>query len=488
LSGQARSGGLAIGPEKLRGIAFSFWAFAVGAGVCIHEWQRAQPPLSLAGLTVVLAVGVLLRPSSVPRVMALLATMGLELLIDLPDVFNHTLVIGVVGITLLLWWLLVLRRSPADARDPALVYSSIAPFMRVAFVVVLYAAAFAKLNTGFLDPATTCAVWIIDAIPFVTIPASLAGLMIVGAILVEFAIPTSLLFRRTRPLGIALGIWFGVVTALAGHAPFAGFGWSFYLFFIPPGTLGRVAATVGRRLTPQVPRRLAGASESPLSWILLGGAALIVMGIIQLASVDTVAILKRYGATFAFCGWMVIWTVLLAANWRHWLTLSARKGRFGAGHPFFVVVLVLILVNAASPYIGLKTRFSFTMFSNLQTEPGRWNHVVLPEAVRVFDLQKGLVRFDQISDPALAAAIDVYSGPKRWSSGAVMSDEAWVVLLAARRLVSNYPDATVRYEYEGEARVAAPVASDPILGGSVPFIVQKLGGFRPVDNEDTCQL
>jgi hypothetical protein len=63
----------------------------------------------------------------VPRVMALLAAVVLELLIDLPDVFSHTLVIGVVGTALLIWWLLVVRRSPAHARDPGIVCASIAP-------------------------------------------------------------------------------------------------------------------------------------------------------------------------------------------------------------------------------------------------------------------------------------------------------------------------------------------------------------------------
>jgi hypothetical protein len=355
--------------------------------------------------------------------------------------------------------------------------------------MILFAAAFAKLNTGFLDPVTTCAVWILDAIPRVSIPTGFAGLMIVGAIITEFAIPTLLMFRRTRFLGVILGIGFGVITALAGHAPFAGFGWSFYVLFIPPWTLGRVVVTVRRRIGPQLRQRLVDASSSPVAWVVLGAAALLVMAAVRLAPDDIVALIKRYGATAAFCAWMLIWTVLLLRNWRHWIRMPQAGSRtFGAGHAVFAVAIVLIVLNAASPYLGLKTTFSFTMFSNIQTEPGRWNHVVVPEAFRIFNLQQGIVRFDEISDPRLAAEVYAYSGPGRWSSGAVPYPNASMVLLAAQRLASRYPDATIRYEYNGKSYLAAPVSSDPILGVPVSLLVQKLGGFRPLDIEDTCQL
>lgn len=479
----------AFAPQRSNGLAFAVWAFALAVGVLIHEWQRAQQPLSLTGLTVVLALGLLLRPWSVLRVMALLASIGLELIVDLPNVFNHTLVIGVVGLSVIVWWVLAVIRSSDRARDPWYVYASIAPFLRAAFVIVLFSAAISKLNTGFFDTATTCAVWILDAIPLVHIPTGLAGLFIVGGVIVEFAIPSLLLFRQTRFLGILVGIGFGVVTALAGHAPFAGFGWSFYLLFIPPATLGRVVVTIRRRIPRQVRHGLMSVSSSPAGGLALGGAGLLLMGLVQIAPPEVAAVVKRYGASLAFCLWSLAWTVVLLANWRHWFRLPPpRSGGFGAGHVVFAVALILVVVNAASPYLGLKTRFSFTMFSNLQTEPGRWNHVMLPEALRIFGLQDGLVRFDEVSDPALAAQLESYTGTKRTSYGAASGQAVGMPLLAAQRIGSYFPNATIRYEYEGKTYIAAPVASDPILGGSVPWPIQKLGGFRPLDALDSCQL
>jgi hypothetical protein len=244
------------------------------------------------------------------------------------------------------------------------------------------------------------------------------------------------------------------------------------------------------RLLPRpVARGLATVSDSPLGWVVLGAAALIVMGVVQLLPEATIAIIKPKGASLALCVWILTWGVLLAVNWRHWLVMVPTPRRtFAAGHAVFAVALVLILVNAASPYLGLKTRFSFTMFSNLQTEPGRWNHVVIPEAVRIFDTQRGLVEFGDVSDPVLAKEIAEYSGPDRWSSGAEHSDTARMPVLMAQAIVSDFPNATVSYELDGQPHVAAPVASDPILGTNIPLIIRKIGGYRPLDVEDSCQL
>jgi hypothetical protein len=474
---------------QLDRMGFAVWAFALAVGVLIHEWQRAKPPWSLTGITVVLAVGVLLKPRSVPRLVALLAAIAVELVVEIPDVFNHTIIIGIVSLAVVAWWFATFLRSSLDAVDPALVFRSVTPFLRLGFVLVLFATAISKLNTGFLDPATTCAVQILDSIPLVTVPSLLATPAIAMGILVEFLIPTLLVFRRTRLLGVIVGISFELVTAAAGHAPFAAFGWSFYLLFIPPMTLGRVLLTV-RRWTPSTVRGvLTRYADSVAAWIALATAALVVMLLVQLIPANLAVYARTQGASLAFCTYLFVWSLLLVGHWRHWLRRSpSREIRFGVGSPIFAIALAAFLLNAASPYVGLKTTASFTMFSNLQTEPGRWNHIVLPEAFRIFGLQDGLVRFDEISDPAMAARVRTYSGEDRWVVGPKGTVNASVVLLAAQRIAADYPNATVRYEYDGQARVAAPVSADPILGAGVDLLTRKLGGFRPVDSIDVCQF
>jgi hypothetical protein len=113
------------------------------------------------------------------------------------------------------------------------------------------------------------------------------------------------------------------------------------------------------------------------------------------------------------------------------------------------------------------------MYSDLRTEPGLWNHFFVPEAVRVFDLQDGAVRFEEISDPVLAERITARGGEQ-------------LVLIDARRLVADFPSATVRYQLDGEPRVASPVGSD-VLGEAVSPMTKVFGGFRPLDDGASCQ-
>jgi hypothetical protein len=90
-----------------------------------------------------------------------------------------------------------------------------------------------------------------------------------------------------------------------------------------------------------------------------------------------------------------------------WLRHSAGLGhaqRIGLGHALAFVPILLITVAGFAPYIGLKTEASFTMFSNLRTEGHLWNHLLLPQSMRVFRFQDELIKVVETSDPCLMSA------------------------------------------------------------------------------------
>jgi hypothetical protein len=84
--------------------------------------------------------------------------------------------------------------------------------------------------------------------------------------------------------------------------------------------------------------------------------------------------------------------LMFAALW------SVRRADYGPAIPllrprfgalwFYVVFLAF---NCLCPYIGLKTRTTLTMHSDLRTENGYWNHLLLPERMRLFTYQNDLV-------------------------------------------------------------------------------------------------
>jgi len=136
---------------------------------------------------------------------------------------------------------------------------------------------------------------------------------------------------------------------------------------------------------------------------------------------------------------------------------------------------VLVILNGLSPYLGLKTQSDFTMYSNLQTEAGHWNHELLPEGMRVFHFQDHLVRIVASSDPELAEAAD--------------RDREWV-LFALRDWANDHPDASLTYELDGTVHTAPHVGDDPVLGDAPNPVLSKLFLFRdvPPASGNSCRI
>ncbi|MDQ3631776.1 MAG: hypothetical protein M3417_11025, partial [Actinomycetota bacterium] len=130
-------------------------------------------------------------------------------------------------------------------------------------------------------------------------------------------------------------------------------------------------------------------------------------------------------------------------------------------HPALVAGVVLLVLNAAAPYLGLKTESAFTMFSNLQTEASDWNHAFVPEAVRVFGYQEELVTVTASNDPRLL---------RRTSRGTRM------VRFELERYLRRHPRVrAATTDGAGPPRPAAAVDGPPVAA-----LVDKVAKFRDV--------
>ncbi|GAA4896485.1 HTTM domain-containing protein [Actinomycetospora straminea] len=462
--------------KPYRSSAFTVFAVALAVGAIVHEWNSTWTPWVAVPVTVA-ALAVLVKPSSTVRFMVLTAALVAECVRQMPDPVNHQILLGLLGVTLGLWWLGLLATRPRVALDPGLLYDRIAPFLRLAFILMWVLAALAKVNAGFLDTASTCAVWIVESIPLVTVPAMVVPAVIAGTLAMELSLPILLAFHRTRPYAVMVALPFHALSALAGHSWFSGLAWAFYALFLPPVVLARGLA-VGRTVLPAWLRRgLDGALARPWTTVVVGGLAYVVghdVVVPALGPWDGGA--RHWGAVVVCLTWMGFTSVVL---WwlRHLWFPGVRRPRatLRVGHPVLVLGLVALVLNGASPYLGLKTEAAFTMFSNIRTEPGHWNPLLVPESVRVVGwLEGGDVRFTGTDDPVLAAEIaDDESGS--------------IVLMGARRLVSEHPEATVSYTLDGVPRVAAPVAADPVLGRPLSLLEEWFGATRPYTEGGTCQ-
>jgi hypothetical protein len=136
--------------------------------------------------------------------------------------------------------------------------------------------------------------------------------------------------------------------------------------------------------------------------------------------------------------------------------------------PLWSLPLVVVL-NGLSPYLGLKTETSWSMYSNLRTEVNR-NHFIAPASAQLFGYQSDLVEVLESSLPAFEKFLD---------------GEVKLTFFEFRRTCSSATgDFFVRYRRdggEGTFAVVDGVASDPELCRAHPWPVAKLLLFRPVD-------
>src|SRR5690606_38333670 len=123
---------------------------------------------------------------------------------------------------------------------------------------------------------------------------------------------------------------------------------------------------------------------------------------------------------------------------------------------WFIVLPVIVFLNGASPYLGLKTENSYSMFSNLRTEGGETNHYLVPASVQIFDYQANLVEIVSSTDESLQRLVEA---------------NELMVLFEFKRYLRKYDVEEVVYRLNGkldvyrkaETQMAGVLAPEPAL-------------------------
>ena len=465
----------AVRPRRER-THFAIFSLLFAVAVLIHQARLSDwEVVSIHALLSLAALWLLVRPTSVVRFATVAVLLALDVADQMPTLVNHLWVTGVFGGAVAVAMGVALLRERAWARDGGELYARFAPVLRNVVILVYLFAALAKMNDSFLDASVSCAVAmnedLLDYAPVELAAGWQEPLAIWATIAIELAIPALLIFGRSRLLGIALGVPFHVVLALAGHVAFSGFAMAFYALFLPldfPARLNRLRARMPA--LGAAARRIAALGRSPLAFPALA------LGWLLCAVVVTERARGPFdkSVTVLFVLYAAVLGGIVALAVLDRRPVVARPHAFRLTHPAWALVPVLVVANALSPYVGLKTQVSFTMYSNLQTEGDQWNHALIPESVRVFDLQDDLVRVVSSSDEELNEAT-------RGGTRLVWHD--------FRRRMLDRPDASVTYAHAGRRFEAARAGDDPRLSRGESLAERKLLEFRdvPVPEANTCR-
>lgn len=425
------------------------------------SWSHAAVALA-AGL-------VLWRPGSMGTLCVLAVTSVIAVWEEAPVLGNHWLLVGLID-------LVILMAAAAAAirrrwNEPVDFANRVFPAARLCLLSFYAFAAFAKLNAGFFDRSVSCAVYYFrESTDSVGLGALRLGeavwlqwVVIVAIVVVELSIPVLLIVRRTRHLGVVLGLVFHGLLAVDRSHQFFDFSSvlaALFVLFLPASAGEWVAERAG-----SMRARLALTDERLPRRVHAALAALpAAVGVV--VAVD--AMDARTALDVGWWSWQVYWLVCIVATLRY---LRQRRPRPEPGalrphHVAFLLIPLLVVANGLTPYTEVKTGYGWNMYANLRTVDGDSNHFVIRSTLPLTDEQADLVRIISTDDPGL----DRYA-ERRYAL-------TWT---QARIYLSEHPEVRIAYARGNEVVALRHAADRPELVEAVPLWREKLLLFRAVD-------
>ena len=391
-------------PEKSPMDRLSLFVHLWAVASLIHlisfpEDVRLLQPISwLAGVA---AVAIFIFPRSILLFILLLLFRIVDVAQWIPFVANHILFEFLLNIGMLLAVLWSVYRqwrrnesgvpdfSAAEVREK--IYHSFAPMARVSLLLLYFFAVLHKLNWDYLNPAISCGTHLLNGIAAKRLPFLPEGEWVQlsavwGTLFFEAGIPLLLLFRRTRAVGILIGMAFHFFLSIHPHQGIYSFSvlmFALYGLFVPPGFPARLQWILDRYV-------LSPWRQTPFVLRMLLVGTVLVLAVMAWINWQH----KLYVAGFLY--WSA-WAISAMGIYAAVLWVSRGLGSADSKHLFriptkaFWLLPAIILLNGMSPYLGLKTESSFSMFSNLRTEGGKTNHLFIPNTVRLTNFQDDLV-------------------------------------------------------------------------------------------------
>lgn len=265
-----------------------------------------------------------------------------------------------------------LPKIAGDDRKPSAPLAAFFEFLGLVTIATYGLAAFHKLNRDFFDPAYTCAVYGVDkladyfavALPSLqpAISLGLASLIVAT----EAGIATLYLAKQRRA-ALVLAVAFHIPLTLTMAPAFAFVMLAGHAAFLRPADL----AVMGRFI------------KARGLWVAVAATAL------------SAASMTFHGGP-AFDDWTMaprewlLWALLLIALFaRPWRPNQDQQPRAKRGIDTRRLVAwamaALFVLFGLIPYLGLRFQNTGAMLSNLRIDRGCWNHLIVPEKMRLRD-------------------------------------------------------------------------------------------------------
>jgi hypothetical protein len=216
---------------------------------------------------------------------------------------------------------------------------------------------------------------------------------IYGTLIVELVAMLLLLTARTKYYGMLVGMSFHFAIGISDYgtmAHFSAFAMALHSLFLPSGFGERIYGQQG------VPDFLKRPQRFKIVTVLL--IALQILFAIHLAQTGQGVLVNGLFTAF---GLVMLYLVVRHGRQR------PDDAPYRLASPFRVLSLVPVwyFVHCLSPYVGLGTGGTLSMFSGLRTEGGISNHYLIHEPLPLFRYQDKIVYIEDAQNPSLLDAL-----------------------------------------------------------------------------------
>lgn len=424
----------------------------------------------------VFAMILVARPDWLSPLVALGVTVPVLAWYEAPVMGNHWLVVTFISLGFLAALLSSVIRSRQVIRSGVTVDATLMPVARGVFFVFYTCTALSKFNRAFLSPVVSCATFFTDETArslgwksLDTASSPFWGRAIaLTVIAVELSVVVLLILRRTRVLGVFVAVVFHGIIGLDGAHSFADFSSLVYAllvlflpadFFVAFGErLGKLARLISRSLR------------------LVCGAVLAFVLVVQ-----GLALSNGWGHTMIDLR-NIVWRLfslgmVVVIGWYlvHCRGIGVEPSERVPVIPatrWVLVIPVIALLNGLTPYVGVKTAYSWNMYSNLVTAPGKGNGLLIPTSWQWTSRQQDLVRIVESSDASLRLYV---------------TEGYLLTMTALRSYTSSHPDASLVYERDGGAVTVPSTDADPLLSRPVGEWEKRVFAFRSIDDGEPAR-
>ena len=371
--------------------------------------------LSLNNLTklvfVFLCIWAILKPSSLFRSIPFFAYTLLAIVMTLPLVPNHIFVQIIILTTILACFIYSIIKERSNFTKTKF-YELFASVLRLELIIIYFWAAFHKLNTGFLNYRISCATVQIfnfkDMIPFFPTPDWFIYINPYLTLLIEGLIPILLIIPKTRIYGLILGFCFHFILGFL-YTSFTIFIYSLFSLFIPSSSYDKIKTKVVElmdRIWEALPvissykhwkKTMFGNITINVVLVLL---IFFILRVFKAGGQRTLLPVSVGGLYLIFCIFLGITFIYFVVRRLKALRIDERLV-FIPQKKWLLIFPAIVFLNGLLPYIGLKNIQVFAMFSNLQTEGGKTNHLLIPSSFQLFNNLEDLISIKRSNNKGL---------------------------------------------------------------------------------------